>query len=169
MKKKKNIIIPVIAIAILLGTGTYGINNIYASEDSPQNSIVEKLVAKFNLNRDDVQKVFDEDKEDRGKEMESKFNSMLDAAISKGELTESKKSLILEKRDEFKNSFEFKGDENKGLSRDEIQAKMKTKRESLEKWANDNKIDMKYLIWLGGLGKGGHVGLRGEIHQRDSE
>jgi len=172
MKKNKKIIIPVIALSILLGAGAYGIGNIYASEDNSQNSIIEKIAQKFNLNKDDVQKVFEEDRDARAKERETQFTTMLDEAVSKGELTEAQKSLILAKREELKkereaNMSEMKNNGEKPAkpSEEEMENKkeeMKTEKEALEKWASDNGIDIKYLMGLGSPGRGGHGGPRGE-------
>ncbi|MFZ2154245.1 MAG: hypothetical protein WAV16_03375 [Candidatus Moraniibacteriota bacterium] len=158
MQKNKKIIIPIVALSVLLGSGVWGINNIYANEDNPQNSIIEKIAQKFNLNKDEVQKVFDEERGEREKKMEENFNARLDEAISKGNLTEAKKALILEKRAQLQSEFQSNREANKNLSHEDREAKFKANREALEKWATDNGIDIKYLMGMGGPGRGGHGG-----------
>ncbi|MDY0143505.1 MAG: hypothetical protein RBR97_16590 [Bacteroidales bacterium] len=177
MKKNKKIIIPVIALSILMGVGAYGVGSIYASEDnSLKNSLIEKIAQKFNLNKDDVQKVFDEDREEKKTQMEEKFNQMLDEAVSNGDLTAEQKSLILAKREEMQKERETQMSERKNdgerPSKEEMetmQEERKTEREALEKWASDNGIDLKYLMGLGGFGRGGHGGFGGPGERIDSD
>lgn len=167
MKKNKKIIIPVIALSILMGAGAYGVGNIYASENRDlKNSLVEKIAQKFNLNKDEVQKVFEEDRAERKSQMEEKFNRILDEAVNKGDLTEAQKNLILAKREELQNEKEVKMAEkkNKGEkpSEEEMKAmheKREAEKEALEKWASDNGIDLKYLMGLGGFGRGKYKGF----------
>ena len=168
MKKNKKIIIPVIALSILLGAGAYGVGGAYASESDSnfRNSLIEKIAQKFNLNKDEVEKVFKEDREERRTQMEERFNQRLNEAVSNGELTEAQKSLILAKREELQKEREAKITEkrNKGErpSKEEMETRhqeMKTQREALEKWASDNGIDLKYLMGLGGFGRGEHKGF----------
>ncbi|MFA6183960.1 MAG: hypothetical protein WC682_02555 [Parcubacteria group bacterium] len=156
MIKDKKIIIPAVALAILMGVGAYGIGNIYASEDNDPKSIVEKIADKFNLSKDDVQKVFDEDRSVRVKEMETRFENMLNKAVSDGKLTEAQKKIILDKKAEIRSGFESNRENMRNLSREEMESKIKSERESLEKWASDNGIDMQYLMGMGGYGRGGH-------------
>lgn len=150
MTRNKKIIIPAVALAILLGAGAYGINGSYANEDSSRKSIVDKLVSKFNLNKDDVQKLFNEERETMQKEMEERFAVILNEAVASGKLTEAQKTLIIDKKAEIKANFQANKDKFKNQDRKEMQAQMKSERESLEKWANDNGIDMKYLIKING-------------------
>lgn len=167
MKKNKKIIIPVVALSILMGVGAYGIGNIYASEDDGnglKNSLVEKIAQRFNLNKDEVQKVFDENREERKSQMEERFSRVLDEAVSNGDLTEAQKNLILAKREEMQKERESrmnkrKNDGERPNKEDmkNIQQERKAEREALEKWATDNGIDLKYLM---GLGRGGHGGFR---------
>jgi hypothetical protein len=42
--------------------------------------------------------------------------------------------------------------------REAMKEKMEAEREALKKWATDNGIDMKYLMGMGGPGRGGHGG-----------
>jgi polyhydroxyalkanoate synthesis regulator phasin len=166
MIRNKKIMIPAMALLILLGAGALGINSLYASEDNPRSSLIEKIAQKFNLNKDEVQKVFDEEREERVTAMEERFAKILDEAVAKGELTEAQKSLIIAKRAEMKSDFESKRDENKDLSREEMQTKIKAERESLEKWASDNGINVKYLMGMGGFGRGGHGGPYGPKNEK---
>ena len=165
--KKNKAIIPVVALAILLGAGAYGVNNIYAADDEQRSSLVDKLVEKFNLNKEDVEAVFKENREERKQEMEDRYNSMLDEAIENGEITEDQKNLILEKRAELEkereaNREKMKDNNGEKPSDEEMEAMKEERdaeRKALESWAEEKGIDVKYLMGMDGHGgKGGFGG-----------
>ncbi len=54
---------------------------------NPQSSLIEKLVSKFNLNKDDVQKVFDEDRASHEAEQETQTKTKLDKLVTDGKIT----------------------------------------------------------------------------------
>jgi len=173
--KKNKAIIPVVALAILLGAGAYGINNIYAADDEQKNSLIEKLVEKFNLNKEEVEAVFKADQEDRKNEMEEKYIAMLDEAVSNGEITSDQKTLILEKREELNKERETKREEMKEGEKPEkpseeemaaMKEKMEAERDALKQWAEEKGIDMKYLMGMNG--RGGHGGPMGEAPKDDA-
>jgi hypothetical protein len=62
MEKRKKFIIPALVAATVLGVGAYSISGASASNGNGYNSIVEKIASKFSLNKDDVQKVFDDNR-----------------------------------------------------------------------------------------------------------
>ncbi|MDB5186294.1 MAG: hypothetical protein JWL85_817 [Candidatus Saccharibacteria bacterium] len=98
-----------------------------SSSSSDSSSLVEKIASKFNLNKDDVQKVFDENKVAREAEQQQKVSDRLQKAVDAGKITATQKTLI----------------ENKSK---ELQTARDTERTELQKWADDNKIDAKYLM-----------------------
>lgn len=117
------------------------------------NTLVDKIAKKFNLNKDDVQKVFDENKAEHDAERQQKLEKKLDKAVSDGKITSAQKDQIIAKLDEMKSFF----DSLKDKSPAERRAALKTKRAELQKWAKDNNIP-KGLLMPGGLhpGFGGH-------------
>jgi hypothetical protein len=102
-----------------------------ATTTSSGDSLVDKIASKFNLKKDDVQKVFDEDKTTREAERQKDFSDRLQKKVDNGDITAAQKTLIENK---------FK----------ELQTKRDTEQKDLKKWASDNKIDLKYL----------HIGFR---------
>jgi hypothetical protein len=102
-----------------------------AATTSSGDSLVDKIASKFNLKKDDVQKVFDEDKTTREAERQKDFSDRLQKKVDSGDITAAQKTLIENK---------FK----------ELQTKRDTEQKDLKKWASDNKIDLKYL----------HIGFR---------
>jgi hypothetical protein len=102
--------------------------------------IVQKLADRFHLNADDVNKVFDKDRQDHQKQMRADFKERLNQAVKDGKITAKQKTAILKKQDELA---------KEGDDRDELQS-----------WAEKNDIDLETLRSLrlgfgGGRGPGG--------------
>jgi len=158
MEKNKKIIVPALALAAILGAGVYGVSRVSAYGNGMGNvSIAEKIAEKFSLNKDDVQKVFDDDRGERFSQMKDDFAKRLDEAVSSGELTAEKKQLIMDKMEEMRKEREENMEAHKNLSMEERRAKMEEHRVEIEKWAKDNGVDMKYMSF--GMGHGGGMGM----------
>lgn len=159
MNKKGRIIIPAVALSMMLGVGA---QNIYAADDAQPTSLITKIAQKFNLSEDDLKTVFEEDRQERQKVMQARYEEMLATAVKNGEITEEQKQLIIAKNAEIKAAREAQMEEDKNLSDDERKAKMEEHREEMEKerealeaWAKENGIEMKYLMMRGGHGPHG--------------
>lgn len=124
-----------------------------SAQGSNSNSLVDKLSSKFNLNKSEVQKVFDEEHTARAAEHKQKLEERLTQAVKNGKITEDQKGKILAKFDEEKT---FR-DSLKDKSEDERKAAMKQHRLDMQQWAADNDIDLR-MIHLGPHG-GGHPGM----------
>jgi hypothetical protein len=151
----KKLIFPVIALAVL-GFTLLDVN--LASADNSENyqkTIVQKIAEKFNLNQDEVQKVFDEVRSERQAEMEAEQQEQLTQLISEGKITEEQKTLIENKQKELRENMESEKDNFKNLTHEERRAQMEEKRSELETWANENGIDVQYLMPFGGKGHDG--------------
>lgn len=138
-------------LAALAVFSALGVHAVSAHDSKTSSSLVDKLVSKFNLNKDEVQKVFDEEKEARKAEMQKGFEERLQAAVDSGSITADQKSKILSKQkemEEFRKSLESK-------TVAEAREAMKTKHEELKKWADENNIPARYLMFGPG-GKMGH-------------
>ncbi|MDQ1283732.1 MAG: hypothetical protein QG620_80 [Patescibacteria group bacterium] len=161
----KKVIVPALALAVVLGAGVYGISKVSAEENGRRFSMVEKIAEKFGLNKGEVEKVFEENRSEHQAQMKNNFEERLNEAVSKGELTEAQKQLILAKKEEMENEREKNREDHRNLSAEERKNKMEERRSELEKWAKDNGIDVGYLMGMGKMGqKGGHGGgcLSGE-------
>ena len=148
-----------LVFSLVLGAGAYGVSRVQAQNQAGLdrfNSLVDKLVSKFNLNKEEVEQVFEEERQARWQEMEQKRNEIvgekLDQAVKNGELSNEQKQLITNKLAELEKEREANREAHQNLSEEERAQTMKNHREELEKWASDNKIDLKYLF-LGGLGR----------------
>lgn len=151
MKLTNKLVIPVLSLTLLTGAvfgtivGTQAFAQSTASSDGFP-PVIQKLMDKFNLNTNDVQSTLDEVKSERQAEMETRYEERLTQAVSDGDLTEEKKQLILNKHKE-------------------LVGQMEQQKTDLQKWADDNGIDLKYLGGFGGghggrgFGKGMHAGM----------
>lgn len=117
-------------------------------------SIVDKIASKFNLNKADVQKVFDEDRATHQAEREQQEATKLADLVKAGTLTQAQADKITAKRAEMKADMEKNKDSFKTMTEAERKAAMDAKKTALDQWAKDNGIDAKYLM-LGGRGQGG--------------
>lgn len=156
---------PAIILASL-GTGAIltvaGMGAVSAQGDS-SSSLVDKLSTKFNLNKTEVQKVFDEEHAARAAEHKQKLEERLTQAVKDGKLSEEQKTKILAKFDEEKSFRELL----KNKSEDERKAAMKQHRLDLQQWAADNDIDVKLLKF--GHKHGGHREGTGMEKPADAE
>lgn len=157
MKKSRKyigigMIVSAVAIAAILGAA-----NVNAHDSSTRNALVDRLTTKLNLNKDDVQKVFDEVATEHRAEMKKNFEERLQQGVEDGDITADQKAKIIAKHNEmetFRLSLE-------GKTAAEVREAMEAKRNEMEKWADDNNIPTGYLRFGhsnrgGGFGEGMH-------------
>lgn len=124
------------------------------TSSDPMSSLVQKIASKFNLNKDEVQKVFDEDKTARETQREEKIAKRLQGLVDAGTITNTQKTAIEAKLKELKTAREANRTEMKNLSDAERQSKMDEKKNELESWAKEQGIDLSKLKGIFG-GPGG--------------
>jgi outer membrane murein-binding lipoprotein Lpp len=83
--------------AILLGGGVAATRTLAADTTStnPMDSLVTRLSEKFNLNKSDVQAVFDENRTAMETKHQQEVTDRLTQAVTDGKLTEAQKTAIL--------------------------------------------------------------------------
>lgn len=149
--------IAVIAAAVIIGVGTFGVSSVFAQDTTnahPMDSLVQKIASKFNLKQNDVQAVFDEVRTERQKVMQTANEERLSQLVKEGKITEAQKQLLLQKHTEMQGKM---GERMRNLSPDEKQSQRNAKRAEMETWAKENNIDVQYLMPQGEKGKGfGH-------------
>jgi hypothetical protein len=119
--------------------------------DGNQQSLVDKIAAKFNLNKSDVQAVVDQDKSEHQAAMQAKMDERLTQAVTDGKITEAQKTAIQGKQQELKTYL----DSIKDKPATEQKTLMKTKMDELQQWAKDNGLSdyfMKGKMMMGGHG-----------------
>lgn len=164
---KKQILIPVMG-ATLLGAGLLTSSRIFAQTSgngNPMTSLVEKIAAKFNLNKADVQAVFDQHRSERQTQMEAQYEAQLNQYVIDGKITADQKNLILAKHRELISKKQSEWQNLANLTPQERQkawetkkTQMETERQALREWATQNGIDVKYV--MGGFGMKGVYNMR---------
>lgn len=109
-------------------------------------SLVDEIAQKFNLNKQDVQSVFDKHHQEHEAANQQKLKTRLDKLVSEGKITSSQETLILNKLQEFQT---FK-DSLKGKTAAERKTLMDQEQASLQQWAKDNNIPTNLVPFLGG-------------------
>ena len=135
-----------VGIATLAGAGLV---NAHTSSTSSAD-LVDKIAQKFNLNKDDVQKVFDEDRAAHLAERQQQMEERLTQAVKDGKLTQAQADAIKAKLQEMKSFM----DSLKDKTTQERHEAMKTKMDELKAWATQNNIPNGYLPMGHGM-KGG--------------
>jgi hypothetical protein len=102
-----------------------------AEDSSSGTTLADRIATKFNLNKNDVQAVFDEEHKTRQAERLADVSQDLQASVEAGKITAEQKTLI-----------ENKTKENQAAREAEMTA--------LRDWATTNNINMRYLMG-GGL------------------
>lgn len=115
-------------------------------------ALIDKLVERFGLNRDDVQQVFDEEHAARQADMEAKFEDRLSQAVTDGKLTEEQKAALIQKHEEMQAEME----NLKDLSPEERQAQMKQHHEEMKTWLEEQGI--QGFGFFTNRGMGPHMG-----------
>jgi len=157
-------------MAMIIGMGIITIDKAVADDlnnnQNPKQSLVQKIADRFGLKKEDVQTVFDQERKKRQTDRETKFLSYLDQLIKDNKITAAQKLLIINKHKEIAVNHQKqilnpqgKTDEERKTLIEEKRKERETERKSLEDWATQNGIDIKYL--MGGFGGRGEFGRRG--------
>ncbi len=141
MNKAKRAIVTAAIVATLGASVFAAVSTTYAAtvpaaHDNPVSGLVTAIATKFHLNKDDVQAVFDEQRNQIHADMEAKMATHLEEAITKGKLTQAQADAITAKQAELDAFLQSQKD----VAPADRQAAMKTEMESLKTWAKDNDI-----------------------------
>ena len=127
---RKTAIITILALGVLTLAGIYGVKTIQAQDSDSFPPIIQKLAERFNLNTDEVQQFFQENREEKHQEMQTRFEERLNQAVQDGQITEEQKQAILDKKAQ-------------------MQAQRETHRKEMKLWAEEQGIDFSGLFDFG--------------------
>lgn len=144
-----------------LGVGVVNAESSSEAKTDSMSSLIDKLSSKFNLNKDEVQKVFDEQKQTMQAEREEEVKSKIAELVKDGKLSQAQADAINAKRAEMQKEREANKDSFKDMTADERKTEREKKKTELEAWAKENNIDTQYLRYVMGHGPGGHGHGRG--------
>lgn len=156
---KKSLLIAASAATIGLAS-IAGVGLASASSHNGQDGLVDKLVAKFHLNKSEVQSVFDAQRTENQAERQAEMKTRLETAVKDGKLTQAQADAITAHQAS-EQSFR---DSLKDKTPEERQAAMKDHRASEQQWAKDNGIPAGFLRpdGMGHGPRGGGMGHMGE-------
>jgi len=153
---KLTIVAPALVAVALVG-GVFLSTQVSAQETTTQNSsIVTRIAQKFGLNQTDVQAFFDEEHEARHAEMRVENEKRLTQLVTDGKITADQKQLILDKHAEIEQKRESTRNSRQGKTPEEMKTLMEAEHTALKSWAEENDIDLQYLIGFGKKIRGGH-------------
>ena len=142
---KKSLLIPALALT-MVGTVLFATQTFAQDTNSPHATLVQHIAEKFNLNKDDVQKVFDEERANRESAQQTKFASRLDQYAKDGKITDAQKKLILDKMSSMNANRAEEVEKLKSMTPDQRNATIKAQKDELKTWAKNNGIDLKSLL-----------------------
>jgi uncharacterized membrane protein YhiD involved in acid resistance len=161
--------IAAVGMASVGGVGVASAATISSNDSSSQSSLVDKIATKFNLNKSDVQAVFDQDKTDHQAEMQQKVAERLAQAVKDGKITQEQSDYITNALKDIQTLMATTSpDQQTDATRQQIKDKM----DALRSWAKDNNIDANYIgggMMHGGPGGRGQFGDKGTSGTPDSE
>lgn len=163
----------VIGTVATVGLGSLGAASIVNAQsttksttDSARSSIIDKLAAKFGVDKSEVQAVFDEEHAARAAERLTKLTDKLASYVSDGSITQEQSDKILAKYKEIQMTRDAAKDSLDSLTKDERKAKMDEQRTAFDEWVKSSGIPEQYAkLALGfgrGHGPGGHHGPHGD-------
>ena len=148
---RKSLLIATAATTIALA-GIVGVGLVSAATDTTSGTLVDKLVAKFHLNKSDVQQVFDQQRSQNQAAHQAEEKTRLDQAVKDGKLTQAQEDKIIAHEAEEKTLM----DSLAGKTEAERHTAMEANRTAEQKWAKGNGIPAEFL--RGPDGHGGHRG-----------
>jgi hypothetical protein len=154
----KKLLIAAAAVTIV-GIGAFGVKGAVAQDvQNGYTSLIQKIADKFHLNKDDVKAVFDQERADRMKQMETQYEARLDQLVKDGKINDAQKQLILAKHKELIANRQSAMQNFKTMTPDQRKAAMDQQHQDLQNWAKQNNIPLQYL--MGGRG----MGMMGKGH-----
>ncbi|MCA9364578.1 MAG: hypothetical protein KC736_01665 [Candidatus Moranbacteria bacterium] len=165
------IILPSLAIVTVIAAGVVGVGTSFAHENGDGVSIVQRIAEKFGLSEDDVQAVFDEERESHQQEMQQREEERLSNLVSEGKITEEQRQAIFAKKEDMRSQMEAnrpnKGsreefdsltEEERHVKMEERKVEMEERQKEIESWLEENGIseDVWREIGFGGGLHGGH-------------
>lgn len=156
--KVKPFIVAALVTATVGGATLAATSVAHADTTYPERiSLVDKIAAKFNVDRDEVQQVFDESKEEHHQQMRENVSERLQAKVDDGTITAEQKTALEAKLAELATKRQSLKDQD--LTRDQRREQMNSLRTELEAWAKEQGISLRDVmpVMMHG-GRGGHHG-----------
>jgi len=143
-------------VAAIGVSGLVGLGVVSAQSAGNRSSLVEAIASRFNLNKSDVQKVFDQNKAQNQVDRQQKMSDRLQKLVDNGTITAAQKTAIEAKLKDLQASRAANRGSLKSLTPVERKAKMEAQKTDLENWANSQGLDLTRLqgIFMRGVPQG---------------
>ena len=139
---KNKLLISTAAITIVVAS-VIGVTSALAQNNNGQHqSLIAELAQKLGIDQSKVQTAFDQIKQERQPQTETRYEVMLSQAIQNGKITDTQKQLILDKHKELVSKRQTNW---QNLTPRERKDELKKERQDLINWAKQNNIDPFYL------------------------
>lgn len=161
----KKLLIFALGLVLLGGVGFTAVSADAQGGQGNHETIVQKLVERFGLNQEEVEEVFEDVREERRAEMQAQHEERLNALVEEGKITQEQKQVIIAKHKEMRQEKEENWQDWKNLTPEEKKAKWQEHKEEMQRWADENGID---LSLIGGLAGRGPKGGRGKMRPCDN-
>lgn len=160
------------SIAALGVTGLAG-GAVFATANStsgtdPMSGLVSAIATKFNLKKDNVQKVFDEQRTQMETQREQEVKDHVAQLVKDGKLTQAQADKINAKRAELVKEREANRTSEQNLTDAQRKTRMEERKTTLDTWLKDNSIDSQYAYLLMG-GRGGSDGGKRDSRSSSSQ
>lgn len=139
----KKLFVPVVAAATI-AVGTLGLNAASAATTTTTYNfppVVQQLVDKFNLPKDQVQQIIDQNRTQQQQKMQQRLQQKLNADVTAGKLTATQEQALLS---ELQN-MQQQRQSLKGLSAADRKTKLQQMRQDFNSWAQQNGINLQNL------------------------
>ncbi len=137
MQLQKKYLLPVVALAVIVSVFSIG-SVAQADMANSQESLIQKLVSRFNLNEAEVKQVVGEHRDQMHKEREAGHEARLQTLVDEGKLTQAQKDAFTAKMKEIK-------DRTATMSEEEHQKAHETHRTEMDAWFAEQGIDKRLL------------------------
>ena len=142
-------IVTTVAAGSIVGTSVAS-----AHSGNGSGNVIDKLVERFSLNRDDVQAVFEEVRDEHQADMQAQRDEQLSELVQNGTLTQTQADALKAKQQEMHEYRNELRDQN--LSREQLRTQLQEQRESFRAWADEQGIDLQAIKPDRGMGMDGH-------------
>lgn len=161
MKKSAKILIPTLVLGVMTGAGALGVKSAnahwfgFGKMNENRESLIQKLVDRFNLNKDEVEETFQQHREEMQEQRKQQREEHLNQLVSEGKLTEDQKNALIAKMEENQAERAASREEFQNMNWEERREARQEHREEMDKWLEEQGIDEDVLGRFG-KGLGGH-------------
>lgn len=157
MKSTYKYIIPAVAAITLMAArptaAFWPLDLLKDNNDSAQttatstSTLLDRMIEKFGLNKSEVDQVVTDYRAERRSQMQAQYEERLNQAVTDGKITKEQKELILEKHSQLQSQWDTESQQRQ------------QHHEEMQTWAEQNGIDLSYLGFGMGMGRGSRGGI----------